>query len=163
MDFTFMSNKKLNETTGVPITPPPDPTGIAIYEIPNPPFGSRIFVADEGNHRILNIKNEIPGSVVIIGGPDVFSSPKDVAVDTNTGDIYVADTGNHRVQKIDINGNFITKWGSLGSGNGQFNSPSGIAVALDHIFVSDRGNNRIQVFTKDGQFVKVMEPLVVEP
>lgn len=78
----------------------------------------------------------------------MFSSPKNVAVDTNTGDIYLADTGNHRVQKFDINGSFIngsfiTKWGSLGSGNGQFNGPSGITVALDHVFVSDRGNNRI--------------------
>ncbi len=42
----------------------------------------------------------------------------------------------------------ITKWGSLGTGDGQFNGPAGIAVdAANSIYVTDAGNNRIQVFT----------------
>ena len=37
-----------------------------------------------------------------------------------TGNVYVVDSGNARVQKFDNDGQFLTKWGGLGSGNGQF-------------------------------------------
>jgi hypothetical protein len=30
----------------------------------------------------------------------------------------VADSGNHLIQKVDKNGNFITKWGSVRSADG---------------------------------------------
>lgn len=39
----------------------------------------------------------------------------------SSGNVYVADTGNNRVQKFSSDGNYITEWGSAGSGNGQFN------------------------------------------
>ncbi|MFZ0741543.1 MAG: hypothetical protein WBM37_14560 [Nitrososphaeraceae archaeon] len=46
----------------------------------------------------------------------------DLAIDSS-GDVYVADSGNNRIQKFDSDGNYITSWGSLGSGNGQFIYP----------------------------------------
>ncbi|MBI3743628.1 MAG: hypothetical protein HY261_05000, partial [Chloroflexi bacterium] len=46
------------------------------------------------------------------------------------------------------------KWGSEGSGDGQFNMPSGIAVdAQGNVYVADRGNYRIQEFTSTGKFL----------
>lgn len=55
--------------------------------------------------------------------------------------------GNNRVQKFDSDGNFITKWGSEGSGEGQFNRPLGISVDSEgNVYVVDTGNYRIQVF-----------------
>ena len=46
---------------------------------------------------------------------------------------------------------FVTKWGSLGSGDGQFNGPGGVAVdGSRHVFVADTGNNRIQKFACAG-------------
>ncbi|MDP4117248.1 MAG: cadherin-like beta sandwich domain-containing protein, partial [Bacteroidota bacterium] len=45
---------------------------------------------------------------------------------------------------FDSNGNFVTKWGSYGSGNGQFNSPKGVAYFSHNIYVADTLNNRIQ-------------------
>ena len=38
------------------------------------------------------------------------------------------DWGNNRVQWFEKNGTFRSKWGSLGNGNGQFNSPAAVAV-----------------------------------
>src|SRR5437870_8169714 len=51
-------------------------------------------------------------------------------------------------------GTFVTKWGSFGSGDGQFNQPRGVAVdGSGNVFVDDTGNNRIQKFTNTGTFV----------
>ena len=76
------------------------------------------------------------------------------AVDA-AGNVYVADVGNHRVQKFDGSGAFLTKWGTLGTGDGQFSAPIGIAVDGDgNVFVMDRGNNRVQQFTSAGVFMR---------
>jgi YVTN family beta-propeller protein len=48
-----------------------------------------------------------------------FSSPCGVAVDSEDN-VYVADQSNNRIQKFNSTGAFITKWGSSGSGDGQF-------------------------------------------
>src|SRR4051812_44238695 len=46
-------------------------------------------------------------------------------------------------------------WGSGGSGNGQFQSPSAVAVAPSgSVYVTDRLNNRVQQFTSAGVFVR---------
>src|SRR5262249_24392960 len=42
--------------------------------------------------------------------------------------MYVTDSSNRRVQQFDLNGNFISQFGSSGSGNGQFSFPSSVAV-----------------------------------
>ncbi|MFC5530320.1 SMP-30/gluconolactonase/LRE family protein [Cohnella yongneupensis] len=46
-------------------------------------------------------------------------------------------------------------WGSLGTGDGQFNHPSGIAIDSEgYIYVADSGNNRIQKFDSEGRFIR---------
>ena len=46
---------------------------------------------------------------------------------------------------------FILSWGSLGTGNGQFNSPYGVAVdKTGAIYVSDFYNNRVEKFDSGG-------------
>src|SRR5438876_663229 len=48
----------------------------------------------------------------------------------------------------------ITKWGSQGTGNGQFKNPSYVAVdSSGNVYVADSGNNRIQKFNSDGTFI----------
>ena len=59
----------------------------------------------------------------------------------------MTDTDNHRVQKFDSNGNFITEWGSYGSGDGQFNEIYGLAVdSPQTVYVADHWNHRIEKF-----------------
>jgi streptogramin lyase len=51
---------------------------------------------------------------------------------------------------------FILKWGSYGSGDGQFDSPVGVGVAVDasgDVYVNDVGNDRIQKFDSSGAFI----------
>ncbi|EIJ65812.1 NHL repeat protein, partial [Candidatus Nitrosopumilus salaria BD31] len=59
------------------------------------------------------------------------------------GDIFVADTGNHRVQKFDSSGNFVLKFGSLGSGNEQFQFPTGVVMYDLSGYITDTNNNRV--------------------
>lgn len=74
---------------------------------------------------------------------------------TDGTSIYTTDVLNHRIQKFDIDGNFITKWGKEGIGNGEFTRPSGIAVDAQYVYIVDH-NNRIQIFDKEGQFVSTI-------
>jgi hypothetical protein len=57
---------------------------------------------------------------------------------------------NNRIQKFDSNGKFITKYGSMGTGDGQFNGPGpdgGASVGSSgNVYVADTYNDRIQAF-----------------
>jgi DNA-binding beta-propeller fold protein YncE len=60
----------------------------------------------------------------------------------------------HRIEEFTSSGGFITKWGTAGSGNGQFIDPFDIAFDSQHnVYVADQVNQRIQKFTSDGQFI----------
>ncbi len=49
---------------------------------------------------------------------------------------------------------FVTKWGSLGTGDGQFDKSAGVEVdSADNVYVADRNNDRIQKFTSTGTFI----------
>lgn len=72
--------------------------------------------------------------------------------------VYVVDMGNSRIQKLDSDGNYVTKWGSAGSGNGQFTfsytNQSAIAVdASGNVLVADIDNDRIQKFDSNGNYI----------
>ncbi len=56
-----------------------------------------------------------------------LSSPYGVATDNNNN-IWVADKGNNRVVEFNSSGSYVTSFGSVGSANGQFSNPEGIAV-----------------------------------
>jgi len=74
-----------------------------------------------------------------------------VAVDS-LGNVYV--TENARVQKFDSNGNFLTKWGAPGSGDGQFALALAIAIdPKDNVYVVDLYNNVVQKFDRNGKFL----------
>ncbi|HOL09915.1 MAG TPA: SBBP repeat-containing protein, partial [Bacillota bacterium] len=65
----------------------------------------------------------------------------------SSDNIYVVDLNNHRIQKFNASGEFLTKWGSFGTGDGQFDFPYGVAVdSSGNVYVADTGNHRIQKF-----------------
>jgi DNA-binding beta-propeller fold protein YncE len=63
------------------------------------------------------------------------------------GSVYIADKNNHRIQKFTSEGVFVSKWGTYGTGDGEFDYPKGVAVASDgSVYFADRDNHRIQKF-----------------
>ena len=66
--------------------------------------------------------------------------------------MFVADSDNNRIQVFGLDGTFKRKWGVYGTGDGQFDSPTGIDVYNDEVFVVEEENDRIQVFGLDGTF-----------
>jgi CSLREA domain-containing protein len=114
------------------------------------------FVADTLNHRIQHFSDQsgiFLGKFGALGtGDRQFNSPSAVAVGGFSGigeTVYVADTNNHRIQHfLSSLGTFNNKWGTLGSGDGQFNAPRGVAVdGGGNIYVADTLNHRIQKFS----------------
>ncbi|MBF0609110.1 MAG: hypothetical protein HQL61_16345 [Magnetococcales bacterium] len=121
-----------------------------------------VYVSDTFNRRIQKFTSD--GKFIVKWGSEgdgdgQFSSPEAIAIDSN-GNVYVVDMNfqdyeqNNRIQKFTADGKFITKWGSNGSGDGQFGWFYGIAIdGSGNVYVADTGNNRIQKFTSDGKFI----------
>ena len=93
-----------------------------------------------------------------------FDSPSGLALDTTNDLLYVADSDNNRIQIFKlVTGNtcpsntskvvdgvcFTEKFGSSGTSDGKFDSPSGLALDTIHnlLYVADTDNNRLQAFT----------------
>ncbi|UCE21640.1 MAG: DUF5011 domain-containing protein, partial [Candidatus Aminicenantes bacterium] len=135
-----------------------------------------IYVADTYSHRIQKFRSDgvflgwwglddydytgwhdpLSGTIGDDGSEDgQFNYPRGIAVDSD-GYVYVADTSNHRIQKFKPTDSeekyvFDLKWGSNGSGDGQFKLPWGICVdSNSNVYVADMQNHRFQKFNSSG-------------
>ena len=77
-----------------------------------------------------------------------------LAVDPNTGDVYVATSAYDQVEKFDSAGNYVSQFGSSGTGNGQFAGANGVAVdpTTGDVYVSD-DNGRVEKFDSNGNYL----------
>ncbi|XP_065919710.1 E3 ubiquitin-protein ligase TRIM71-like [Dysidea avara] len=81
-----------------------------------------------------------------------LNSPVGIAVGHNV--IAVSDNNDHVVKKFTLQGDFLSKFGSSGSQDGQFNNPRGLAFnSKNLLYVVDSGNFRIQVFDYNNNFL----------
>ncbi len=123
------------------------------------------FVVDRTNHRVCKF-NPVGAPLLCwgqVGTGDgdfgafmVSDGPYGLEVDKSAGRVCVADTVNSRVQCFDRDGNFLFKFGSAGTGPGQFAAEIGLGIdpATHEIYVADTFNQRIQVFDASGAFVR---------
>ena len=66
----------------------------------------------------------------------------------------VSDNGDHCVKVFDKQGKFLSSFGTMGAGDGEFNSPSCLSVnKAGHLLVCDRLSHRVQVFKLTGEFI----------
>lgn len=52
-------------------------------------------------------------------------------ITNDSGDIFVSDEATNRITRFNEDGEFVSKWGATGDGEGQFNGPTGIAFNSD--------------------------------
>ena len=113
-----------------------------------------IFVSDGKNHSV-HVYDQEGAEKRRIGskgnGDRQFNGPNGVAI---KGDVlYVTEINRHRVQKLTLDGKFISKFGNCGSGEGELITPCGCTVSEDgRVYVADACNSRVQVFNPDGTF-----------
>jgi sugar lactone lactonase YvrE/type II secretory pathway pseudopilin PulG len=138
-----------------------------------------IWVTDTGNNRVQKLSSSfswiltIPPSGCTGSGWPVcaasstngrFNNPNGIAVDSG-GNVWVVDANNNRVQKFNSSGTFLLGIGSgyqsaggsigaSGTGNGQFSSPSELAIdGGGDVWVEDSSNNRVQEFNSSGTYM----------
>ncbi|XP_078585741.1 E3 ubiquitin-protein ligase TRIM32-like [Branchiostoma floridae x Branchiostoma japonicum] len=81
--------------------------------------------------------------------------PRYITVDRDLGNILVSNGDNHCIHVHNEDGQFLFKFGDLGSGEGQLYSPHGICTdKAGNIIVADSGNSRVEMFDKKGRFLK---------
>lgn len=108
------------------------PTGVAVSP------SDEVYVLDEGNGRIQKFGTDARFA------KELPLHGEDFALD-GYGLLYVLDSGKSKVTEVGPDGLVLGRFGTPGSGVGQFRKPSGLAAAPDGtILVADGGNRRIQ-------------------
>jgi DNA-binding beta-propeller fold protein YncE len=133
----------------------------------SPTGASGVYVADSGIHRVQGFSaTGVPTAVWGTpgrGGAGYFTRPSGLAVD-RSGNLFVADTWAHRIEKLSSAGTYLAQWGrvtprtgftGLGTADGQFNFPRGVAFdpAGGNVWIADQNNHRIQLLTTAGAWL----------
>ena len=117
-----------------------------------------ILVVDAGSYRLLKFSRggDLIAAVGSEGdGPEQFTWPVGVCVNSVNEKVYVVDYYAHCVHILNSDLTFSSKFGSEGSGDGQFKNPYDIASdSTGCVYVTDCNNHRVQVFTSDGGYLR---------
>jgi YVTN family beta-propeller protein len=131
------------------------PQGIALD-----PAGTRVYVADDQNDRVVVLDPQSLLLVAQVGssgtGPGQFQAPYDVAVDSHQPPrLYVGDNLNNRVDVFDAPSlGYLGIFGGFGRTPGRFSIVRALGALTDDpqggVAVADTANNRIHVLSADG-------------
>jgi len=112
--------------------------------------GAAIWVADAKARAVAVLEG--PAARWI--GNDVLERPAGIAFCPENGLCYVSDSSGHAILAFDIQGTCVLRFGTRGSGPGQFNGPSHIACGPGPtLAVADSLNFRLQRLGPDGAFI----------
>jgi DNA-binding beta-propeller fold protein YncE len=124
------------------------PNGIAVDKAGN------IYVTDATRHQVEKLTPD--GNVIDEwkGPAPGFYGPRGIAIAPD-GSIYVVDQGHTRIVRFSPDGRVLSIWGSKGTGEGEFNDLTSVAVdpRNNRVYVADPINSRIQVFDSTGKFL----------
>lgn len=121
--------------------------------------GADVFVSDSALHAIFVYDGA--GRFVRAFGVGQLKRPVGLAwwqppaasapAGGGEGKLFVVDTGAHAVVVFDASGREVSRFGRRGSGDGEFNHPTDVAVhARTGVVVADTLNFRVQRFTPEG-------------
>ncbi len=113
----------------------------------------RVYVADSFLAKVFvyGADLHLKDTIAAVG----LRRPAGLAFDAVTGRLYVADSAAHRVWIYGTDGRPAGEIGSRGTGDGEFNFPTHVAVDRNGtVYVVDSLGFRVQVFDRDGRFVR---------
>ncbi|XP_035677388.1 tripartite motif-containing protein 2-like [Branchiostoma floridae] len=123
------------------------PSGAAVLQ------DGRMVVSDSAQGSCLLLEHD--GSLIRDIGSGHLQFPSSIAVDESRGVIYVTDRFAHKIFAFDLEGNLTLSFGRQGQGDGEFQSPAGVALdPAGNVIVGNAGDGRVQVFAPDGSFVR---------
>ena len=121
-----------------------EPYGVTIHY-------NKVYIADRRNERVSVFQTN--GKFCFTFGSPYLASPRDVAVSSGN-QLVVSDHGSHCIFTFTLDGHYVGKFGSPGSGRGELDSPYGLTTDLNgFIIVADNGNHRVSVFDRDGNCI----------
>ena len=125
------------------------PRGVAVSD------DGRVIVSECSASIVSILSNEGKLKSFGKGTNNIIFSVTYGLVITKNSYIIVADSENHRIQRISMDGQYVTSFGCFGSGPMQFNYPQGIAISPENkfIYIADLNNHRIQIFSCDLTFI----------
>jgi hypothetical protein len=120
-----------------------------------------IWIADIGTDKLFKY-NESGVQLLVAHGNQAnpagaateMTNVTGIATDAN-GNVWAAEYIMNKLLRFDVSGNYVSGFGTLGSGDGQVKNPSHVAVAPSgHLMVVDYNNSRLQEFKTDGTFMR---------
>ncbi|MGD1056866.1 MAG: SMP-30/gluconolactonase/LRE family protein [Solirubrobacteraceae bacterium] len=147
-----------------------EPDGITVNQ-----STSNVYVADGGAGRI-DVLSETGTILKEVGskgtGAGQMADPVAVGLDPS-GDLWVADRTGQRIEEFNKEGTFVKafgwgvnkgeskletctstcKEGKAGSGEGQFNEPTGVVYTEGYLHIVDAGNDRLEKFSTGGEYI----------
>ena len=120
------------------------PSGLAVHN-------HKVYVADCSNHHISVFQTD--GKFHHTIGSGQLGNPRDVTVNGNN-QLLVADNAHHCIYTFTLDGDYVGKFGTRGTGRSQLDHPYGVAVDLyGFILVADTDNHRVSIFDQNNNFV----------
>jgi sugar lactone lactonase YvrE len=120
--------------------------------------GGNFWIADVGNRRLqkVNPKGEYLSQQITKAADGLPLYLTGLTVDSKNN-IWITDWAHSRVEEFNEKGEFVRRFGSEGTGNGQFSDPEGLAIdSKGNVWVADWGNKRVQEFNEKGEFIRVV-------
>jgi Mg-chelatase subunit ChlD/DNA-binding beta-propeller fold protein YncE len=122
----------------------------------------RVYVVDGGNRRIAVFQMDgTPVDQWRSAGPEFGFVPYAVAVSPASGQVYVLSRLPWGfIDRFDADGEWLSGWGDIGTGQGEFQFPEDLAVQPDgRVVVADTNNDRLQIFNALGTAVEAALPM----
>ncbi len=117
-----------------------------------------VYIVDRDAHEIITFRDGLRvGGLGTRNSPfGPFNHPTGVAV-APEGSIYVCEGyAGHSVYRFTPDGTEIARWGSYGTGPGEFRNAHAVWVRQDgSVVVVDRENDRLQVFDPEGELLHI--------
>jgi DNA-binding beta-propeller fold protein YncE len=112
---------------------------------------NKLFVVDSALRKIFVV--DAQGRVQwTIGGEGRLARPAGIAYDAARDRLYVADAAAHRIIVFAADGRMLGSFGGNGSGPGEFNFPTHLALTREgDLVVTDTLNFRVQILSREGR------------